>query len=220
MPSTKPRPFSCGDQYIPFIEKLIESLQRSHGLSAVETRRGKRGKGDGDRPSTKPRPFSRGDNVLSTRVDAGSCLQRSHGLSAVETFLRTCPDVGGLDPSTKPRPFSRGDQSGTGSTAGREHTFNEVTAFQPWKRHGTRAKGAFIVPPSTKPRPFSRGNGISGISSSTTTAAFNEATAFQPWKPQVCFLEGEEGKFASTPLIATPKVESRDRPCYPGGDLV
>ncbi len=53
-----------------------------------------------------------------------------------------------------------------------------------------------------------------------STSSFNEATLVRAWRPQALALEGEEGGFSSAPLVATPKAESRDRPCHPRGDLV
>ena len=71
-----------------------------------------------------------------------------------------------------------------------------------------------------EPRPEGRGDVTPECTVSSTYASFNGATARRPWRPQALALEGEKGGFSSAPLVTTPKVESRNRPCHPRGDLV
>src|SRR5690625_1574321 len=57
----------------------------------------------------------------------------------------------------RPRPFSRGHMQAVEYVASLAGTFNEATAFQPWKPI-VCIDEAFDLLPSTRPRPFSRGN--------------------------------------------------------------
>ena len=135
-PSTKPRPFGRGDDpVIGDFARGQESLQRSHDLSAVETR---------SRipwQARSPTPFNEATTFRPWR------------------HIETVRPVPGPDPSTKPRPFGRGDPRIPAWRRPTFASFNEATTFRPWRR-GRHPSGPPDRRPSTKPRPFGRGDPV------------------------------------------------------------
>ena len=154
----EPRLYSHG--YARIIEAGFEifpnDLQRSHGLSAMDTRRKRKKK------------------------DKETGLQWSHGLSAMDTGLPGRRMMAAPHPSMEPWPFSHGYSLKLVPKRVDKHTFNGAMAFQPWIR--ALANCHVKLPhPSMEPWPFSHGYDTLTHGGKNVRYPFNGAMAFQPW---------------------------------------
>ena len=153
----EPRPCSRGNGGRNSARELYPSLQWSHGLAAVETRRV-------PLRSEQSSPFNGATALQPWKLRLGGSikggtdgLQWSHGLAAVETgeVERGQRSLG--VPSMEPRPCSRGN---AGRVAGLGRRVGPSMEPRPCSRGnaGWSRKSRPRRSPSMEPRPCSRGN--------------------------------------------------------------
>ena len=182
-PSMEPRPCSRGNPFFPITAHLSPgsfngatalqpwkpgmttlaytqgtTLQWSHGLAAVETRKADRLIHGVYWPSMEPRPCSRGNPPLPVAVKPAAPPSMEPRPCSRGNDHLAGEDQVGVGPSMEPRPCSRGN-------SGHACAYSLANPSLQWS-HGLAAV-------ETRKH----------WATSTAWTSFNGATALQPWKP-------------------------------------
>ena len=160
-----------------------ESLQWSHVLTNVETRR-VAGLDDGQAlPSMEPRPHERGNHSHPCKeTETSPWLQWSHVLTNVETYslhVTRSTMASRFNGATSSRTWKRGHGL---HPRHRLDGFNGATSSRTWKLHGGRGHEVARHHASMEPRPHERGNLRLVTHLFLLVASFNGATSSRTWK--------------------------------------